>query len=1208
MILDWNIAFDQCWRCSAMLAVVMIAAGMCRRMPLTRQAILQLGLIGLAVLPLTMLLPKLVWGVLPALQTAVTEPEITLPITLKLVSQKTSPRRDVNQTVNNLDVDDGREQGHVKNGSPLLTSIADSSISVNPTRQHEPVLADALGIDSNSAEPQSDSAQPLISTVFTYFSSISFRSVLYLTGILVMCGRLAIGLRNIRLLHRNATCCHDEKWLNALQHCRTRLKIQRTILLCSASTLTTPLTFGWLRPILVVPVSLLEQSTPAEREVILLHELTHIQRHDFAWMILLHLVQALYWFHPLMWWFGRGFRICVAEFGARSYSETLVNVARLVRQPSVLTLGLAMSRSLRLSHRLTRIQRHGGLSMSRMSAQNWCVVLALAVPLGIALMFLEPARAQQAIEQSATDPDTVPNTGGSDANSPTAKPVPAPEVMPHVVIQIQKFAEKTPLASTAINVRRVFFEDGRFPTFAPETIEVVSDASGLVKIPLKGIGPEVKEVLLEIIAKDCATEAEEFVVRRTAEPLEPKVLRVRPGLKLTTHVFDAEGQPITDACVSILADVSEKRSDTWHSYCRGDATGLIEFHVPRDKVFGFIVKSDHGAPYRIVCSAGTQELSDIHLQRGCTVFGQLLDRNARPVPDCTVHLEGEDSEADSTEYEVMQHGGGGSLDLQSDRKTDAEGRFRFSPMVGPVRVYLDWGKVGKPPQMIIPVSLDLPENGEKWSPLMLAPVGRITGTVRWPDGKPVPKVHFELLVPPNLSNSYINLSQAKTDDQGNYSLDVPFPLEEADISGSVVKGPDGKYWQSRPAKATPGTRGSNWFPVKRYLGETLTVDWTMISPEQQAGKVDPAPAMIEPKWQPLAKLEQEIEAANRAYDAAVAGDAGSKLDPRIVMVERCLAFEAEHRGSRLAIGAMHYVMRAAATTTYGVPSEARAKAIAILDQHYLKHPDLDLLIDEFDAGSSIATGETLLTHATEQSPFDYVRAAALFHLAELRLNVLEFAENIDNIPLQSEAAFELQLKIQNSESAREWLRNNRAEDLRQRAAIKQLDLVQLRFSAMELLDRIVNNYSTIKTPRRQWENTMGRERQTELKLVDSRDTWRILTIPEQAALRRFQQTRLRPGMPAPEIEGVDFHQRPIRLSQFKGQIVLLAVGVGNSETELCTKCNQVVAALKGRPFQCISIVSGDGSGGYSVRSIVEDKKITCKSLVRYCQSLLISKL
>jgi bla regulator protein blaR1 len=62
-----------------------------------------------------------------------------------------------------------------------------------------------------------------------------------------------------------------------------------------------PVTFGWWRPVVLLPRRLLALS-PEIRRAVVLHETWHVARHDWLWLVLERAVQSLFWFHPAMWW------------------------------------------------------------------------------------------------------------------------------------------------------------------------------------------------------------------------------------------------------------------------------------------------------------------------------------------------------------------------------------------------------------------------------------------------------------------------------------------------------------------------------------------------------------------------------------------------------------------------------------------------------------------------------------------------------------------------------------------------------------------------------------------------------------------------------------------------------------------------------------------------------------------------------------------
>jgi len=58
-----------------------------------------------------------------------------------------------------------------------------------------------------------------------------------------------------------------------------------------------PVTFGWRRPVVLLPAGFSELPVPAQRGIVC-HELVHVRRRDWLWALAEEAVRALLWFHP----------------------------------------------------------------------------------------------------------------------------------------------------------------------------------------------------------------------------------------------------------------------------------------------------------------------------------------------------------------------------------------------------------------------------------------------------------------------------------------------------------------------------------------------------------------------------------------------------------------------------------------------------------------------------------------------------------------------------------------------------------------------------------------------------------------------------------------------------------------------------------------------------------------------------------------------
>lgn len=62
--------------------------------------------------------------------------------------------------------------------------------------------------------------------------------------------------------------------------------------------------FGILRPVLLLPDGITDRLTTQQLAAILTHEMCHVRRRDNLTSVLHMAVQAIFWFHPLLWWIG----------------------------------------------------------------------------------------------------------------------------------------------------------------------------------------------------------------------------------------------------------------------------------------------------------------------------------------------------------------------------------------------------------------------------------------------------------------------------------------------------------------------------------------------------------------------------------------------------------------------------------------------------------------------------------------------------------------------------------------------------------------------------------------------------------------------------------------------------------------------------------------------------------------------------------------
>ncbi len=124
---------------------------------------------------------------------------------------------------------------------------------------------------------------------------------LWLLGSLFFSARLGLGLWQVRQL-RQQRMPLPEHWQQVAADLQQKLGIRRRVNFSSSEQVETPLTLGWLRPLILLPSAMLTAMPTEQLESILVHELAHIRRHDYPWNLLQSLAEVILFYHPTYWY------------------------------------------------------------------------------------------------------------------------------------------------------------------------------------------------------------------------------------------------------------------------------------------------------------------------------------------------------------------------------------------------------------------------------------------------------------------------------------------------------------------------------------------------------------------------------------------------------------------------------------------------------------------------------------------------------------------------------------------------------------------------------------------------------------------------------------------------------------------------------------------------------------------------------------------
>jgi uncharacterized protein (TIGR03435 family) len=191
----------------------------------------------------------------------------------------------------------------------------------------------------------------------------------------------------------------------------------------SSPTLLEPGVFGVFRPVLLLPEGIAERLKPDQLEAIVAHELCHVRSYDNLAAAIHMLAEAIFWFHPLLWWIGKRLVderevACdeeVLRLGSEPqvYAESILKVCKLyLESPLDCVSGITGSD---LRKRIRIIMTHPvslKLNVGRKLLLTLAGMAAVTAPIVVGVLNAPRIRAQSQVFEVASVKPSGPSDGG----------------------------------------------------------------------------------------------------------------------------------------------------------------------------------------------------------------------------------------------------------------------------------------------------------------------------------------------------------------------------------------------------------------------------------------------------------------------------------------------------------------------------------------------------------------------------------------------------------------------------------------------------------------------------------------------------------------------------------------------------------------------------------------------------------------------------
>jgi TonB family protein len=182
---------------------------------------------------------------------------------------------------------------------PGILNAPDTLVVSLSNREPDRSFFDRLRTSVSTASAPSSSASRT--------ADVALVQTVWLAGVAVSLLALLIGFARLTWIVSRARELHDGAWIRVAGEVSREYGLRRRARVLQSAHPTLLATWGWARPRVVLPAGAADWNDDRIR-IVLLHELAHVVRNDWATQVFAAIVRSVYWFSPLVWFAGRRLR------------------------------------------------------------------------------------------------------------------------------------------------------------------------------------------------------------------------------------------------------------------------------------------------------------------------------------------------------------------------------------------------------------------------------------------------------------------------------------------------------------------------------------------------------------------------------------------------------------------------------------------------------------------------------------------------------------------------------------------------------------------------------------------------------------------------------------------------------------------------------------------------------------------------------------
>jgi beta-lactamase regulating signal transducer with metallopeptidase domain len=286
-----------------------------------------------------------------------------------------------------------------------------------------------------------------------------YLSIAYLALLFILAVRWIYAFRFTQKVRVSGLNEIEDEWKNFVQKISAQLGIKKTVDIYLSKLVETPLTVGFFKPLILIPLATINYLNVQQMEAVILHELAHIKRFDYLFNLVLAFIEACLFFNPFMQLIHHQVKkerenccddwVLRYDYSAASYARALLQIATNQTHNPLLTLNATDNKKLLIT-RIKRIIEKNEKTF--FNHKHQLLALLVLTTVFILLSFLSPSKKADRASKVSAQTNVVFEPIAAKVSNPLFNPVFFLANNSKTIVETHKKAGETKIVKAKIKV------------------------------------------------------------------------------------------------------------------------------------------------------------------------------------------------------------------------------------------------------------------------------------------------------------------------------------------------------------------------------------------------------------------------------------------------------------------------------------------------------------------------------------------------------------------------------------------------------------------------------------------------------------------------------------------------------------------------------------------------------------------------------------